>query len=50
MQNMAAWLTTLLDLAGAALIVTGLALVFVPAAFVTAGAACLLISWRAARR
>lgn len=47
---MPAWLTTLFDLLGAALIVTGLALVFVPLAFVAAGAACLLISWRAARR
>lgn len=46
---MPAWLTTILDVFGAALIVTGLALVFVPAAFVTAGAACLLISWRASR-
>lgn len=43
------WLTTTLDLAGAALIVTGLALVFVPAAFLAAGAGLLLISWRSAR-
>lgn len=40
------WLTTFIDLAGTALIVTGLALVFVPAAFVAAGSALLLISWR----
>lgn len=43
------WLTTMFDLAGSALIVTGLALVFVPAAFVAAGSALLLISWRATR-
>lgn len=43
------WQTTILDLTGSALIVTGLALVFVPAAFLASGAALLLISWRAAR-
>jgi hypothetical protein len=46
---MPAWLTTLFDLLGAALIVTGIALVFVPAALAVAGAACLLISWKASR-
>jgi hypothetical protein len=38
-------LTGLLDLAGAALVVTGVAMVFLPAAFVVAGAACIAISW-----
>ncbi|WP_202129076.1 hypothetical protein [Pseudarthrobacter sp. ATCC 49987] len=47
---MPAWLTTVLDLLGAALIVAGIAMVFVPAAFAVAGAACLAISWRASRR
>ncbi len=39
--------TTALDLAGAGLIVAGIALVWVPAAFVAAGVGLLLISWRA---
>ena len=43
------WVTTVLDVAGAALIVTGIALVFVPAALAVAGVACLAISWRASR-
>lgn len=46
---MRAWLTTVLDVLGAALIVTAVALVYVPAALAVAGAACLLISWRASR-
>jgi hypothetical protein len=47
---MPAWLTTILDLLGAALIVAGIAMVFVPAALAVAGLACLAISWRASRR
>lgn len=43
------WVTTVIDIAGAALIVTGIALVFVPAALVVSGVACLAISWRASR-
>ena len=42
-------LTTLLDLLGIALIVTFAALVWWPAAFLVAGAACLLLSWRLTR-
>ena len=42
-------LTTLLDLLGIALIVAFAALVWLPAAFLVAGAACLLLSWRLAR-
>lgn len=42
-------LTTALDVAGAALIVAGIALVWVPAAFIVAGAGLLLISWRASQ-
>lgn len=42
-------LTTALDVAGAALIVGGIALVWVPAAFIVAGAGLLLISWRASQ-
>ena len=42
-------LTTILDLLGAVLVVAGLAfaagLLFVPAAFVVAGAGLLLLSW-----
>lgn len=41
------WLTTALDICGAALIVAGVALVWVPAACVVAGAGLLVISWRA---
>lgn len=40
-------LTTALDVAGAGLIVAGVALVWVPAAIMLAGVALLLISWRA---
>ena len=39
-------LTTVLDLAGLALIVTGVSLVFVPAAVILAGAGLLVVSWR----
>ena len=46
---MRAWVTTILDVVGAALIVAGIALVFVPAALAVAGLACLAISWRASR-
>lgn len=42
-------LTTVLDLAGAGLVVAGVALVYVPAAFVVAGAGVLLVSWRLTR-
>lgn len=40
-------MTTALDLVGAGLIVTGIALVWVPAAFIAGGVGLLLISWRA---
>jgi len=43
-------LTSLIDLAGAGLIVTGIALVFVPAAFVAAGVALLAISYAQNRK
>lgn len=46
---MRAWVTTVLDVVGAALIVAGIALVFVPAALAVAGLALLAISWRASR-
>lgn len=46
---MRAWVTTLLDVVGAAAIVTGVALLSVPVAFIVAGAATLAISWRLAR-
>lgn len=46
---MPGWLTTILDLFGAALIVAGIALVYVPAAFAVAGLACLAVSWKATR-
>ncbi len=38
--------TSLLDLAGAGLVVAGIALVFVPAAFIAAGVALLAMSYR----
>lgn len=41
--------TTLLELAGIALIVAGIALISVSAALVVAGVALLTISWRATR-
>jgi len=47
---MPSWLTTLLDLLGAALVVAGLTLWSVPVAFVVAGAFLLLASWRGSHR
>lgn len=47
---MPSWLTTLLDLLGAALVVAGLALWSVPVALVVAGAFLLLASWRGSNR
>lgn len=47
---MPAWLTTLFDLLGAALIVAAVALVYVPAALAVAGLGCLAVSWKAANR
>jgi hypothetical protein len=41
-------LTTLLDLAAVALVVTGVALIYVPAAFIVAGAALIAVSYRLA--
>lgn len=41
------WLTTLLDLAAAGLVVAGVALIFAPAAFIVAGVLLGLVSWRA---
>lgn len=41
--------TTLVDVAGAGLIVAGVALIFVPAAFIVAGVALLAISWNISR-
>lgn len=38
-------LTTLLDLAGMALIVAGIALIYVPAAVIAAGVLVLLVSY-----
>lgn len=46
---MRAWLTTVLDVLGAVLVVAGVALVYVPAALAVAGVACLAISWRGSR-
>lgn len=43
------WLRTVLELLGVALIVTAVALVYVPAALAVAGIACLAISWRASQ-
>ena len=42
-------LTTALDLIGVAAVVTGVALIFVPAAVILGGVAVLLISWRLTR-
>lgn len=42
-------LTTFLDLLGIALIVAGVALVYVPAAFIVAGCLALAASYRAAQ-
>lgn len=41
--------TTALDVLGACLVVAGVALVSIPAAFVVAGAGVLAASWRASR-
>lgn len=43
------WATTLLDLAAAGLIVAGVALIFAPAAFITAGVLLGVMSWQATR-
>lgn len=48
MRRRVSW-TTVLDLAGAALVVAGVALVCVPGALVVAGVACLAASWSATR-
>lgn len=42
-------LTTALELAGGALIVAGVALVFIPAALIVAGVLALTFSWALAR-
>ena len=42
---MRAFLTTVLELAGVALIVTGAAMVYVPAAFVVGGCALVRMAW-----
>ena len=39
-------LTTILDVAGAALVVAGVALIFVPAALIVAGVLTVAVSWR----
>lgn len=44
---MPGWLSTVLDLAGAALVVVGISLWSIPAALVAAGAVLLAMSWRA---
>ena len=41
-------LTTALDLLGLSLVVAGVSLWSVAAAFIVAGAACLVLSWRLA--
>ena len=43
-------LTTLLDILGAALVVTGVALIFIPAAFIVGGVALVAISYNLTRR
>ena len=43
------YLTTVLDVAGAALLIAGVALVFVPAALVVAGVLALAASYRLTR-
>ena len=43
-----AWVTTVLDLLAAGLIVAGVAMIFVPAAFIVAGVLVGWISWQAA--
>jgi len=37
--------TTLLEIVGIAAVVTGVALIFIPAAFITAGLGAVLLSW-----
>ena len=46
---MKALLTTVLDVLGIALVVAGVALLSIPAAFIVAGLALLLVSWSAAQ-
>lgn len=41
-------LTTALDIAAAACVVAGVALIYAPAAFIAAGAALCVVSWRLA--
>jgi hypothetical protein len=41
--------TTLLEITGVALVVAGVALIHIPAAFVVAGAGVLLFAWRLTR-
>jgi hypothetical protein len=45
---MPGWVTTILDVVAAALIVAGVAMIFVPAAFIVAGLLVGLASWQAA--
>jgi len=42
-------LTTLAELAGAALIVAGIACISIPAALVAAGVGCIILSWSVTR-
>jgi len=42
-------LTTVLDLLGSGLVVAGLAMLFLPAAVIFAGAGVLFVSWRLTR-
>ncbi|WP_181036360.1 hypothetical protein [Arthrobacter sp. B1805] len=42
-------ITTVLDLCGIALLVAGIALIYIPAAFLAAGMGLLAISWRASK-
>ena len=46
-QSIRLAIAALLDLAGAGLVVGGVALVYIPAALVVAGLAVLAISWKA---
>jgi hypothetical protein len=43
-------LTTLIELLGFACLIAGLALIYVPAAFIAAGLGLILISWAVAPR
>lgn len=45
---MPGWVTTILDVVAAALIVAGVAMIFVPAAFIVAGVLVGWASWQAA--